>query len=248
MSKHRLWWCWMSKSMRNEVMWAIRDDHTLAYDEKSLLWAVESRGEARRTWKGMSKDSGLPKNRLYDVRRALKERGVLDVTERPGTTTLYRVLPDGLHHCGEACKGSEAAEMTTKGFHHCGEGGFTTVVKGASPRQVMEEDLKDHNQGDQLLDLPHVALLAHNFSRPSRLNPDPSTWTTEDEGVEMCESHLSSPKETCDYCSRFKVTSRLPLWKQEELHEKRNAEEGWDEYEDLGLSGSVPRYQGRNRG
>lgn len=133
------------EKMRNEVMWKIRDNHTLPFAEKSFLWAVESRGVAHGTWRTVSKDAGMSKGTFYKTRDALVQKGMLSVLERPGTTTEYRVIAEGLHTPYEGSSPVDEAE----GLHTPYEGGFTTGVKGVSYLLSTEEDLKEDTQVDQ---------------------------------------------------------------------------------------------------
>ena len=60
-----------------------------------------------------------------------------------------------------------------------------------------------------------------------------------------CEWHTSYPQGKCAYCDRPKVESTLPASKQQELHERHNAQEGWDEYNDPGLRSPSSTYSRR---
>src|SRR5262249_29713154 len=84
----------MSRAMRAEVLWAIRDCRTLNAREKSLLYAVETRGVHFGTWETVAADAGLGRDGFYSCRRRLEARGALMVTERPGRTTLHEVNAD----------------------------------------------------------------------------------------------------------------------------------------------------------
>lgn len=81
----------MSRQVNLEVVWAIRDSRSLNASEKSLLWAVESRGVHYGTWETVAADAGMKRDAYYRWRRGLEARGVLSVTERPGKTTLHEV-------------------------------------------------------------------------------------------------------------------------------------------------------------
>jgi hypothetical protein len=75
-------------------MWDIRDCRTLNAQEKALLWAIESRGIHYGTWETVAADAGMKKDAYYRWRGSLEAKGVLSVTERPGTTTLHEVNAD----------------------------------------------------------------------------------------------------------------------------------------------------------
>jgi hypothetical protein len=81
----------MTRSVRLEVLWAIRDSRTLNAQEKALLWAVESRGVHYGTWQTVAADAGMKKDAYYKWRGRLEAKGVLQVTERPGRTTVHEV-------------------------------------------------------------------------------------------------------------------------------------------------------------
>lgn len=84
----------MSRQVSLEVIWAIRDCRTLNAQEKSLLWAIESRGIHYGTWETVAADAGMKKDAYYRWRRSLEAKGVLSVTERPGKTTVHEVNAD----------------------------------------------------------------------------------------------------------------------------------------------------------
>lgn len=79
-------------SMRNDVMWAIRDARGLSSNEKCFLWAVESRGVMFTTQERARQDMGLSRGTFYKTRNRLRERGLLRIHRRgPNATTQYRV-------------------------------------------------------------------------------------------------------------------------------------------------------------
>lgn len=118
-------------TMRPEVMWLIRDSRELTAPEKALLWAVESRGVAHGTWETVANDAGVGRTAFYRLRKELAQRGALEVRERPGTTTTYRVLPAGLSPSFPNPAGGSAAS---------GQGGLsrggTEVEPGSTTSQV----------------------------------------------------------------------------------------------------------------
>ena len=64
----------------------------------------------------------------------------------------------------------------------------------------------------------------------------PAEPNKEAPAMEMCEFHLSFPKDSCTYCARPKVESSLPEHKQKELYERDMAEDGLNEFgEPLGM-------------
>lgn len=82
--------------MRNEVIWAIREARTLGAEQKAILWAVESRGISHGAIENVAKDCGMTEERFRKYRKQLAEDGFLDITERPGRTTLHRVNADAV--------------------------------------------------------------------------------------------------------------------------------------------------------
>ena len=84
----------MSRAVRLEVLWSIRDCRTLCAQEKVLVWAIESRGVHYGTWETVAADAGMKRDAYYRWRGQLEAKGVLTVTERPGRTTVHEVNAD----------------------------------------------------------------------------------------------------------------------------------------------------------
>ncbi|MCX6402192.1 MAG: hypothetical protein NTX33_19945 [Propionibacteriales bacterium] len=78
-------------NLKIQTIFNIRDARDLCAEEKAILYAVATRGEAWGSWEKVAGDAGLSKGRFYKYRARLESIGVLLVEERPGTTTLCRV-------------------------------------------------------------------------------------------------------------------------------------------------------------
>jgi hypothetical protein len=118
--------------MRPEVIFAIRNARGLDANEKSILLVVESRGVAFGTAETIAADCGMGDNRFYKWRRRLIERGLLDATERVGTTTKYRVNSTGV---AELVPPPQSVGLPDTGSPHNGGGDLPVSGRRDSPDQ-----------------------------------------------------------------------------------------------------------------
>lgn len=131
-----------SRSVRLDVLWAIRDSRDLKAPEKALLWAVESRGVHYGTWRTVAADAGMKKDAYYAWRARLEAKGALRVTERPGRTTVHEVNAEwfGITGSAESHNGDSGKSEKT----------FRESAKDPSEISVM----KENPQGDPLKGTP----------------------------------------------------------------------------------------------
>lgn len=79
-------------NMRVMTMAQIRNARGLDSAEKSILYTIESRGEVFSKVEVFRADCGLGKNKFYRTLTGLKDKGLVNVTDRrPRGTTVYTV-------------------------------------------------------------------------------------------------------------------------------------------------------------
>ena len=83
--------------MRNAVIWNVRDARGLNQDEKSLLWAIESRGVCETRWRRLADDAGdMSKDRFYRARNSLVAKNLIRVARKYDDVSKYAVNADAL--------------------------------------------------------------------------------------------------------------------------------------------------------
>jgi hypothetical protein len=79
-------------NMRVLTMAAIRNARGLTSAEKAMLYTIESRGEVFSSAETFRGDCGMGRNKFYDVRGSLLDKGLVQAeVRRPRGTTVYRV-------------------------------------------------------------------------------------------------------------------------------------------------------------
>lgn len=207
-------------------MWMIRDARGLDASAKAILWAVESRGVTFSSAETLARDCGMTVKRFYRWRRSLADQGLLQVTERAGTTTEYRVDAAALGHWGSS---------------RIDQGGLPKTTRGDSPDRLIEEEPQDDPQEHQRRG---TAIHPDAEKAPVHLFDEPASAE-----VEMCDKHpqFAMP---CGYCAQRAhldaLAAKHPEFKQQGWYEDEN------ESESLARGGGgpllktrTPRYQGR---
>lgn len=148
-------------TMRPEVVFAIRDARGFDANEKTILFVVESRGTAYGTAETIAADCGMGDNRFYKWRRRLIDLGVLEATERHGSTTEYRVNADALRTFGS----SQIGGLPETGSPQIGEGGRPEIGRGVSP-----------NRGAKVEPLSTTPQVEPDLVGPATENDRPDVW------------------------------------------------------------------------
>lgn len=105
--------------MRNEVIWAIRDDHTLTEHEKMFLIIVESRGAEGMytTYARAANDMGMSKDTYYRARKAVMTKELIRIVRRYDDTTVYMVNAEALADSGDSHSAKDCSHSANSELH-----------------------------------------------------------------------------------------------------------------------------------
>jgi hypothetical protein len=135
-------------NMRHQMIWRIREARGLSAYQKAMLFVIESTGTLFCTNSEACEKTGLSRTTFYRTRDSLVALGLIEVTQREGSTTCYRVLARGVLSAVYSPV-PQWDPPVPQGDTPVPEGD-TPVPEGDTPRPTVgiEEDQEEDHEGD----------------------------------------------------------------------------------------------------
>lgn len=105
----------MSRNLKVETIFLIRDARGLSASEKAALFVIESRGTHRSSVEVAAADAGLSVRGWQTVVRRLIGRGLVEAKEKRGAPTFLWINTDALKGCSTC---TPAADAPPQEMHH----------------------------------------------------------------------------------------------------------------------------------